>query len=604
MLMVYEYGGLQPTAGQKEIDEQIYLAHQYYNDVATIEHERRELSIKAQLAFPEIAAAKKEYDAANTVLQALLKQKKQAKSHDKKTVAPPPEDIKEARKVRMDALQKLSAAKAEKKEQLTPTYDKLESEWLEKKKKIRNKSGLYWGNYQIIDDAIAAAKKATLSISDINKKKKPHEKIGVEDWVKMPRRRKWTGRGAVGVQIQSGLCLDDVWGSNTQLRIDPLPENAFDKSVPRGKRNKLQRTHVHLRVCSNGVKPVWGTWPIFLHREFPKDAIIKKAKVLRIPWKQGWKYQWKLQITLDIPEPTIKPGRTMVAINAGWRKMDDDELRVATWVDDQGKTGEVRLDSSFRQRIEKAEEIRGHRDKDLDKLRAFLMEQDLEDVNCSKWKSHKRFHELIKKQGENFPPNVMQTLSEWYEWQKNPEPAPPVLVSWADRDKHLWWYERGCRTGALNYRREIYRLFALKMAKRYDIIVIDDFNIKKIAEDEDRIKEPSAQRVEGAPSVLKSTLQSTGNRLGCYVIDGKSKLATQECHLCGCLEPWDAAPEVMHTCVACEKEWDQDVNNAKNLLSRAKKQIEAKGLPPKKNKKYVGRFHKAKKKNKGPGPVV
>ena len=196
------------------------------------------------------------------------------------------------------------------------------------------------------------------------------------------------------------------------------------------------------------------------------------------------------------------------------------------------------------------------------------------------WKfcsSPKRFHRLIKDQGESFPEDVLATLQEW-----------------AERDNHLWWYERGCRSGALNYRREIYRLFALEMAKTHDIVVVENYDIKDIAEDPDRVKEPSAQRVEGAPSEARGILRSTANRLGCLVIDGKSKLATQRCHLCGHEAPWDAAPEVMHTCAGCGEEWDQDVNNAKNMLKSAQDGLAEALLKKKSKKKYVGRFHKKK----------
>lgn len=601
MLMVYEYGLIQPTDGEKLVDEQIYLAHQYYNKLVELEQERRYCVLDAQLQFPHIEKAQQEYEKANNLVNALMKQKKQAKSYDQKIQAPPPEQIKQAKEARKTASEKAKAAKVEEKEKLKPIYKKLEEKFHEKKLEARSKSGLYWGNKQVIDDAFDAAKKATLSLAKLNQKKKG-KKYSLDDWINMPRFRKWTGQGAVMVQIHNGMCLEDLWGSNTQLKIDPLPENAFDKSVPRAKRNKLQRTHVHLRVCSENRKPVWAIWPLFMHRELPEGAVIKKAKVIRIPWNQRWEYKWKLQLTLELPEPRQKAGRSMVAVNVGWRKMEDDELRVATWVDTHGNTGEVRLDASFRQRIEKAEKIRGYRDKNLDKLRDYLMEQKLEGIDCSKWKSHKRFHRLIKEQGEKFPPNVMQTLNEWYE---RPTKTGTVMESWIDRDNHLWWYERGCRTGALNYRREIYRIFALDIAKRYDIVVVENYNLTDIVTDPDRIQEPSAQRVEGSPSEARNILRSTANRLGCLVIDGDSKLATQRCHICDHEEPWNAASKVMHTCAGCDAEWDQDVNNARNMLKSAQPMIaDALLKKNKKNKKYVGRFHKHKEKFKEPPPVV
>jgi hypothetical protein len=591
MLAVYEYGLIQPTEGEKIVNDQIYLAHQYYNKLVEIEQERRKAVVEAQLEFPHIAKAQEEYEKANNLVQELMKQKKLAKSYDKKVEAPPQEQIKLAKEARKIASENAKKAKAEEKEKLVPVYQTLEETFQQKYRALRKDSGLYWGNYLITEQAFDAARKATMSLGELNKKKNPQKKkYTLDDWMKMPRFKKWTGHGAVAVQIQKGMNLSDVWGGDTRLRIDPLPDNAFDKSISRGKRKKLQRTMVHLRVeSSHDKKPIWATWPLFMHRELPEGTIIKWAKVIRVPWYQRWKYQWKLQLTIEVPEPQLKSGRSMVAVNAGWRKMEDGELRVATWADIYGNTGEVRLDASFRKRIEKAESIRGFRDKNLDKLRDFLMEQNIEGLDCSKWKSHKRFHRLIKDQGENFPENVMQTLKEWYERPSK----PPVIESWSERDNHLWWYERGCRSGALNYRREIYRLFALEIAERYDIIVVENYDLREIVEDPNRIQEPSAQRVEGSPSELRGILRSTANRLGCLVIDGESKLATQQCFLCGYEEPWDAASDVMHTCAGCGAEWDQDINNARNMLERAKKDIaEALLAQDSKPTKYTGRFHK------------
>jgi len=577
MLMVYEYGLIQPTEGEKSVNDQIYLAHQYYNKLVEIEQERRKAVIEAQLEFPHIAKAQEEYEKANNLVQELMKLKKLAKSYDKKVQAPPPEQIKLAKEARKLASENAKKAKAEEKEKLIPVYQTLEEQFQQKRRELRKSSGLYWGNYLITEAAFDAARKSTMSLGEMNKKRKPHQKkFTLEDWLKMPRFKKWTGHGAVAVQLQNGMCLNDVWGGDTRLAIDPLPENAFDENVSRGKRKKLQRTHVHLRIgSSDDRKPIWATWPLFMHRELPEGTVIKWAKVIRVPWHQRWKYQWKLQLTIEVPDPQPKFGRSMVAINAGWRQMEDDELRVATWADVYGNTGEIRLDASFRQRIEKAESIRGFRDKNLDELRAFLMSEKIEGLDCSKWKSPKRFHALLHR--EDLSEKVMQTLKEW-----------------SDRDNHLWWYERGCRSGALNYRREIYRLFALEMSNRYDVIVVENYDLRDIVEDPNRVQEPSAQRVEGSPSELRNTMRSTANRLGCLVIDGDSKLATQHCYLCDYEEPWDAAPEVMHTCEGCGAEWDQDINNARNMLERAKNDMADALLKQQENngKKYVGKFHK------------
>ena len=72
MIMVYEYGLIQPTGGEDAVSEQIYLSHQYYNKLVELEHERRKAVLEAQLQFPHIAAAQEEYDQANNLVNALM----------------------------------------------------------------------------------------------------------------------------------------------------------------------------------------------------------------------------------------------------------------------------------------------------------------------------------------------------------------------------------------------------------------------------------------------------------------------------------------------------------------------------------------------------
>jgi len=564
-VIVYEYGLRQPTSGIDDIDDQIHRAHRYYNKLIEIERWRRAQVKKAQLQVPEVANTKKVVEALREDLEALRTQHKRAKSHDGKTHPPRAGAIKDTTAALKAARQGYRQAKKDAADILKPLYKKVDEERNALVRQARGESGVYWGTYLCIEQfASQAAQTAKRESPDF---------------------RRWTGDGMLAVQIQNGLDAGALFGDDTRVQVAPIDSKAWDKSISRGKRKRMQYTTLRLRVGSTGPgnrEPVWAEWPLFMHRELPADASIKWVRVIRRRWDQRWKYRWVVQFTVEVPEAPGWQGegtrKGMVAINLGWRKLATDALRVATWVDTEGNVGELQLPVSFRQRLEKANSIRSIRDRKLDELKAAIVPLLPE---CSRWKSPKRFEGLLRQ--DDLPDGVRDLVNKW-----------------AYRDRHLWWFERGCRQGALRYRREIYRLFALEMAKKYPLVIVEDYDLRPIVTDENRIKLPSHQRVEGSPSEARHVLLASVSRLGGMVIDGKSKLATQECHLCGYGkekdERWDASPKIEHTCVGCGENWDQDVNNARVLLARAQVMLESGELLAQPKPKRSARFAKKHKK--------
>ena len=50
------------------------------------------------------------------------------------------------------------------------------------------------------------------------------------------------------------------------------------------------------------------------------------------------------------------------------------------------------------------------------------------------------------------------------------------------------------------------------------------------------------------------------------LLAGSRDKPTQACHVCGCVDKWDAKMSLTHTC-SCGATWDQDFNNCKNKLA-------------------------------------
>lgn len=574
MNRVHAYGGCQLLSGETFVDEQMYRGKMYYNDLVRIEwHRRKEIHKEQEKIIPGMKELNKEIRLLKEQKSELEAQQKKSKSHDGKTAPIDEELLNTVTDTLAAAFEKSKKLKSEYKDDLKPVYEKLDAQAKKSNLYIRSTSGLYWGTYQVIEASVKQAIQDTIAV------KTPEPGKKTRDWEKMPDLRDDHSNGVVAVQIQNGrIPTSKIFNPNdTQVWIDPLPENAFDPSVPRGQRNKMQRTTLHMRVCSEGRNPVWASWPLFLHRPLPKDGKVTGVTVIRSEWRQGFRYRWKVLIAVDVPDPEPKPinENSMVAINLGWRKLDNGDLRVATWMDTKGQGGELTLGPAFRDRVEKAESLRGFRDKDQDELKAKLVALG---VPCEKWESPDKFKSLL---------------------DSNDATILNLVEAWVKRDDHLWWYERGVRSGSLNYRKEVYRLWALSLAKKYDIIVIDSTNYKKLAkkdkDQENETREYNAQRVESAPSISRDILRNAATRLGCRILEGDEFKATQECAICGCKDPWDAAPRIKHHCKSCNNTWDQDENNCKNLLARGKKALKTLGALAGVKKKRPPRFAKRHK---------
>ena len=67
---------------------------------------------------------------------------------------------------------------------------------------------------------------------------------------------------------------------------------------------------------------------------------------------------------------------------------------------------------------------------------------------------------------------------------------------------------------------------------------------------------------------LREEIKKAAHKTGARVEVERAAYSTQECAWCGCVEPWDAKPSIMHTCAGCGRTYDQDANACRNLLHR------------------------------------
>lgn len=582
---VYEYGLVKnELTDEKKIHEQIYLAHQYYNKLIEIERERREAIRAAQDTFPNIKVLKESLEKANEEIDLLFEQiqkvKKAARSAEVSNEAK--EKMKALRAKRKETYEALKAEKQKEKNDpsLIALYEEAEGNARAKRKMARAACNVYWGTYLLIEESVDRVRQTSKEEA---------------------RFKRFTRNGRISVQIQGGMKAEEIFAPNTLIVIDPVNPLAWEKTTRRGDRRRLARVPMKMRIGTDGRAPIWVHFRATIHRPLPKDAEVKRATVVVRHTAHG--YVYRLQLTINEPDrPKVKrPG--IIGVDVGWREIDG-TLRVAFGVDDQKNEVELRLNTGWLNPkkpvspvvydVSKADSIRGFRDKALDAIKAelasgksFHLSSELlsQFENMHAWRSPARFQTLYNLWKKRFDAGEDVTDEERLLFSK--------LDLFLSRDLHLWQYESGLRNQALGYRKNLYRNFAAKLARTYGTVVLEKFDMREVARRDAPDKgtkdprAPNRNRVLASVSELRMCIKNAVEREGGTYLEVPSQNTTRACAYCGSIEDFDQAAKLVHTCGACQKNWDQDANAARNLLSlgaKHEKEVKMEAVKEKKTK--------------------
>jgi hypothetical protein len=150
----------------------------------------------------------------------------------------------------------------------------------------------------------------------------------------------------------------------------------------------------------------------------------------------------------------------------------------------------------------------------------------------------------------------------WLEW-------------WRRKNAHLYQWERAQDHKARGARRDLYRCWAARLARTHKTIVMEDFEISKVAkkpksEDSPQNKKANAIRQMVAVSEFRlAILSAVGEKRLCRE---PPEDTTRQCTHCGHLPKRGvnvhAAETIVLTCAKCERSEDQDKRGAINLLRR------------------------------------
>lgn len=389
-----------------------------------------------------------------------------------------------------------------------------------------------WGQKQAVTEMVAGAMK-TRRADEFKAEKKATAKNW--HWLKRvmaiprPRYRRYDGDGLLAATVQG--CSDftvekALTGSSPQLAITGSGKH---------------------RVCLLRLKDGLSLEvPIVYHRDLPPEARIIFARLCIDRIGDRWIYS--VHLTVDAAPQKRQMGIGKCAINFGWRRVEGG-IRVAYAVGTDGEEHELVLPDRLFGRMQHAESLRSLADEVADKY-----------LGDGARRAKSRALALSAPSATHRELGRVRFTLEQAE-----KHSVKDAEHWARRDRHLYQWERNEYSGALRSRREIYRLWARKMASLYDSCVVETFDMRSvIARGAQEIPAARHYRFLVGPHYLRAEVKSVFGE-SCEVL--KPAKHTQNCHVCGKRCKWDKARELMHDCEHCGASWDQDQGNCLNQLA-------------------------------------
>lgn len=561
-----------PVRGAELVDQQLSNAYRYYNTRVEIERVRREqFAILRLRLFPTLEAAEEEYQKLDAELEAIRDEIKGGNAKQKKRSTGTAEQkariktAKEQKKFASDRAKTIRAAAKESLELKTEAA-KIDEAINVRRKEARANCGVHWGSYLGVERAVQQAS---------NSSKAP------------PAFKRWTGDGTVSVQLQGGMSWDELMsGEDTRIRFVEKRYDGYDdmRHAPSGKRKKLDG-ELWLRVGSEGIKPVWAVFHCRFWRIPPVDCLIKWVHVDRI--KRANKYVWQVRLVLSRPlgwDKGCAEGGA-VGIDVGWRLVPDG-LRVAYWVGNDGREGQLVLPQDLINTKDDNEAIQTIRDCNLNALKLRLSPWLAETV-LPGWFTESAG---VGRDGKPFA-SILSGLPHWksparfemlyHRWVKNrfenDEVGFAMLRDWRNGtgtthnhgDLHLWRFQTGRRIRGLKRRKDIFRNFARDLARRYAVCRVEKLDLAAMR------RRPTAEEKATNGAVIHfRNLAANAELFECLKQSGMAVEAlpaqnTTRMHLtCGHISDWTDEERAMVrvTCQGCGEMYDQDRQSADLLL--------------------------------------
>jgi Putative transposase DNA-binding domain len=528
---VYQYGTLPrriaPPRGEEAADQQLRLAHRLWNTLVAIDRTRTERYRRIMRD-----QAQERIDELKTIIEALRSEIKMRRKGARKRavdvsdLTPPLEAARAERRILIEQQKATKEARHEAKRDELTALNEITKHRIVRARQAARSMGLFWGTY---NDVVGRADTG--------------RKVGELQF------RRWSPDGTLTAQIMGGApvarCSDGGHG------FFQIPEERV------GEKGRWAR----MRIGSTPDRaPVWLEIPIVPHRPIPDGAVIKSVSMTR---RDG---RWSLNVTATVPEPEPKPVGEAIAVDIGWRLLEGG-VRVGYWQDTRGAHGEILVAAADIGQLTRVDSLRSICDRSRDEYLPVLAEWIKLQTLDEEWKAKAAALALWRSTDR------LAALIRWWADHRlaGDEELFAAAIEWRKQYLHLanWWRNLGEQ---MRLRvREQYRVFAARVARDYQMVILEEFDLRSVAEipaTEEKRGNPSSSgyRQKVSPSVLRHALRNACLREGLRMVEAAAEYTTRACHACGALREWNQEQDVVHRCEVCGALWDQDRNAAINLL--------------------------------------
>lgn len=581
---VYKYAIERHAEFPDWVLEQLRLAHELRNKLVEIERDHAAGVAAAWAELPDVAEAEAAVVAATAAVDELVERARKERSKDRTTVARDgtASELKAAKAV----LRTAKHARRELKDERFPVAKEAMAE-LGQARKAAVKAcyadfvqdrGLGWASFNDVVDHHRTA------VQMVGRKRK----AGMPAELRFHR---WDGTGTLAVQLQRQAADpartpallasgDGRWRNVCQVR--PHVAGGLWARLSRSEQRAVARTgQVRLRVATGHTIDL----PLVLHRPMPDDADIALVRLTRT--RTAGTHRWHVTFTVKLPDPTPRSSGATVAVHTGWRREDDQSIRVATWAStapiDIPAAAEPFLRATNRERtkgivvgparlINKATHpasLRSIRDRNLDITRAVLVDwlsvqadPDLPAAHEVKaWRSPARFAQLALR-WRDAPPDAGGEIAA-------------KLEAWRVQDRHLWEWEAAEGEKVVRQRTDLWHQAAGHLLATASRLVVDDINIAGLTrvpdvDTEDPVEQrlARAQRQVGSPGSFREVIVGVAVREGIDVTKAPATGITRTHYECGNTVHVDDETRSIW-CDSCATPFDRDDNATRHLLNLA-----------------------------------
>lgn len=555
-IVVRKYGLLQPLNWGDDCDMELRRMVELWNALVRIEQHARHEYKKLIYNDPDLLRVSSEICESDSKRATLVRKRSEMRftKQKKSDIDALSAELTKLNQELRELKRKAGVLSSKNREKLRTELRSIENWRRSEVKLARQRSRLWWGNYNAVVSAYEKGRTSAL--------KKGGELTS----------RVYDGSGRITNQIQQGMSVADLFsGRHSQVAVAPIPEDAWSHSS-RGERRRLQRTTFTATIFTQEGERRTVTWPMVMHRPIPQGCRIKTAVVTRRKLIDKW--QWHVIFTCTqavAPRSTMSACRQK-AVQMGWRRVPGG-IRVATVVaDTDGETQSFIIPEAIVEGFAFADSLRAKRYELLNATHQWLTRID--------WSAAPIPLAERGRAAQQLPANISYFSELAAEWLRYPEWRPEDrlrLADWRSESKRLSLWEGNQRDKLLRRRTDLYRRFARDIVIRASSIAMNALDLADLSR-ADRYNGRESPltmisrryRAIASLSTLRKFLSEKSVKSGVellHVDAGKSRI----CHLCLSPVQYAVKPfDPFHKCEYCSEKFDKDINSCKSILTNIK----------------------------------